>query len=147
MLLETERLLLRPLQKPDVLFSIQFWMNPEVTQYMDGPREKKFLINSFEEDLQKTCQPMYDLFPTAEKQCGQFVKHYGLLDKDVEGKAEVEVVHIIDKSYWGKGFATEICAALVQYAWNNLGLLRLIALIDPKNVASKRVAEKSGLFF
>jgi len=52
---------------------------------------------------------------------------------------------VIARSAWGKGFATEAAAALCQAAFGLLGLPRLIALIDPQNVASARVAEKIGL--
>ena len=44
-----------------------------------------------------------------------------------------------------QGFATEAAAAARDYSFGHLGLRRLMALIDPKNVRSIGVAEKIGL--
>jgi [ribosomal protein S5]-alanine N-acetyltransferase len=51
------------------------------------------------------------------------------------------------KEHWGHGFATEAAAALVAYARDVMGLERLVAVIDPPNIASIRVAEKLGMRF
>ncbi len=39
MRIETQRLLLRPLTLSDVDALVQIWTDPEVTQYMGGPRD------------------------------------------------------------------------------------------------------------
>ena len=46
---------------------------------------------------------------------------------------------------WGKGYATEIAFALIQYGFDEYKLKRLIALIDPANIASENVAIKIGM--
>ncbi|MDQ2691068.1 MAG: GNAT family N-acetyltransferase, partial [Chloroflexota bacterium] len=64
---------------------------------------------------------------------------------DVGGKPEVEIGYRLRRSAWGKGFATEAACAVRDFAFNSLGMQRLIALIDPDNIASIRVAEKLGM--
>lgn len=49
------------------------------------------------------------------------------------------------RDYWRRGFATEAAFAVREYAFDSLRLTRLIAIIDPKNVASIGVAENVGL--
>ena len=47
--------------------------------------------------------------------------------------------------FWGRGLATEAAAACVAFGWDAASLARIVALIDPRNDASKRVAAKIGL--
>lgn len=62
-----------------------------------------------------------------------------------EGSAPLEVGYLLDGSVWGKGIATEVLAALVQYAKEELDITELIARIHRGNAASRRVAEKCGV--
>jgi RimJ/RimL family protein N-acetyltransferase len=57
----------------------------------------------------------------------------------------VEVAYMIAREYWGLGLGTEAAAAILQYGFGQLGLSRLICMIDPANRASRRVAEKIGM--
>ncbi|GAA0182867.1 hypothetical protein SH2C18_51580 [Clostridium sediminicola] len=45
-----------------------------------------------------------------------------MLEKEVESKNEIEVIYVINEQHWGKGFATEIAEALIQYAFNQKDL-------------------------
>ncbi|WP_293765793.1 GNAT family N-acetyltransferase [uncultured Aquitalea sp.] len=47
----------------------------------------------------------------------------------------------------GQGFAREAAAACVQFGLSGLGLQRVVAFIDPGNIASARVLEAAGLRF
>jgi hypothetical protein len=51
----------------------------------------------------------------------------------------------LSREAWGRGYATEIGAALVRLALGDLRLARLVSLIDVGNVASKHVAGKLGM--
>jgi RimJ/RimL family protein N-acetyltransferase len=101
----------------------------------------------FEETAQDPYAEQYDLWPVLEKETGQVVGNCGLLEKEVEGRAEIELNYILALSAWGKGFATEIGQALKHYAFERMGIERLIALIEPENEASERVAMKIGMRF
>jgi ribosomal-protein-alanine N-acetyltransferase len=65
----------------------------------------------------------------------------------VEGRQEIELIYVLASSASGKGYATEIARSLVRYAFEELGIGRLIALIEPENAASERVAVKTGMRF
>jgi len=56
-------------------------------------------------------------------------------------------IYVFAKDKWGQGYATEAGRAICDYAFDRLRFKRLIALIDPDNVASARVAEKAGMTF
>ncbi|MDA0184286.1 GNAT family N-acetyltransferase [Solirubrobacter phytolaccae] len=58
---------------------------------------------------------------------------------------EVEVGWRLHPSAWGKGYATEAGRAAVDAALEHLAVRRVIAVIDPGNVASIAVAERLGM--
>jgi len=51
------------------------------------------------------------------------------------------------RDHWGRGYASEASRAVLHYARDVLRLDRLLAVIDPPNAASIRVAEKLGMRF
>jgi len=144
-ILETKRLILRYQQASDVAFLVDLWSHPEVTRHMGGPRDRDWLQSVFEETAQDPYAERYDLWPVIEKETGQVVGHCGLLDKEVEGRTEIELIYILASSTWGKGYATEMGQALKRYAFEEMGIGRLITLIEPENTASERVAVKMGM--
>jgi len=145
MRLETSRLLLRPLQSNDAPALATLWSDPEVTRFMGGPREYAKLIAIFEEDAQVDPPLRFDLFPVIEKASGALIGHCGLLDKEIAGATEIELVYVFAQSACSKGYATEIAIALREYAFEVIELDRIVALIEPENRASQRVAEKIGM--
>jgi RimJ/RimL family protein N-acetyltransferase len=78
---------------------------------------------------------------------GEFVGDCGLTPQEVEGTVDVEVGYHVRAALQGLGYATEAAAACRDHARQVLGLSRLIAIIDPDNKPSQRVAEKIGLRF
>ncbi len=55
-----------------------------------------------------------------------------------------EIGYFVDEKYWGKGMATQAVKLLEKFAFNKLGLKRLVILMALKNVGSKKVAIKNG---
>jgi RimJ/RimL family protein N-acetyltransferase len=64
---------------------------------------------------------------------------------DIAGRPEIELGYRLARLAWGRGYATEAAHAVRDLAFTTLGLKRLIAMIDPANGASIRVAEKIGM--
>ena len=145
MYLETERLLLKSVGADQIPALVQLWSNPAVTRFMGGPRNRTDLEKIFAEDLSADTVEVYDLWPVVEKASGQVIGHCGLLDKEIEGTLEIELTYVFAPLTWGQGYATEIAQALKEYAATVLKLSRLVALVDPENEASGRVAEKIGM--
>jgi ribosomal-protein-alanine N-acetyltransferase len=55
-----------------------------------------------------------------------------------------EIGYAVNKKYWGKGYATEACSALISYCFNKLKFVKVYADTDPDKKASQRVLEKLG---
>ena len=75
---------------------------------------------------------------------GRFVGDCGLTMQEVEGHQEVEVGYHVCVERQNQGFATEAATAVRTFAAEH-GVQRLVAIIHPENVPSRRVAEKIGL--
>ena len=146
-ILQTERLRLRRLQSTDISALTDLWCDPIVTKHLGGPRDQVKLKAIFEEDAKDPFAEPYDLWPVIEKKTNEVIGHCGLLDKEVNGKIEYEIIYILKTSEWGKGYATEIGKAMIEHAFGEMKLERLIALIEPENKASERVALKIGMKF
>jgi ribosomal-protein-alanine N-acetyltransferase len=148
MLIETDRLLFRPLRVADAEALASMWSDPEVTRFMGGPRDPAELSRSLEKRAREDgAAAEIDLWPVVERSSGRIVGHCGLLEKEVEGRGEIELIYVFARAAWGKGYATEAAEALKRYAFERLALPRIIALIDPDNAASERVAVKVEMRF
>lgn len=55
-----------------------------------------------------------------------------------------ELGFAVERSQWGKGYASEATHAVVSYAFEVMGLHRLEADVDPRNAASIRTLERLG---
>lgn len=60
---------------------------------------------------------------------------------------ETEVGYLLSHTTWGKGYATEAAKEAVAYGMKTVKLPGIVALTDPRNIASQRVLEKCGLKF
>ncbi|MBC5815615.1 MAG: GNAT family N-acetyltransferase, partial [Candidatus Eremiobacteraeota bacterium] len=76
---------------------------------------------------------------------GEAAGHAGLFPARTDN--EIETGYIVRPEYWGRGYASEMCAAVLQVGFENLNLDVIIANAEPSNIASRRVMEKSGMSF
>ena len=60
---------------------------------------------------------------------------------------ETEVGFLLDRPYWGRGYATEAAQASLDFGFEHMNLARIIALVHPGNLASQRVIEKCGMVY
>lgn len=146
-ILETERLLLRRLVMDDLAELFVLYSDPEIRQYFpegvlnykDTQEELEWFLNGHPR------HPELGLWATIHKETGKFIGRCGLLPWMIDDALEVEVAYLLDKAYWGQGLATEAAQGILQYGFEQLKLSRMICLIDPENIASQRVAEKTGM--
>lgn len=143
--IETDRLKLRNITKDDKDFVIQLWMNEDVTKYMGGPRSLEFMEENIKESIDDPYLYEFDLWIVEDLEHHLPIGHCGILDKEIDGVIEYEINYIFNKTAWGKGYGSEIAEALIRYAFNEKGFKRVVALIDPLNVASEKVAIKVGM--
>ncbi|HEX8599370.1 MAG TPA: GNAT family protein [Chloroflexia bacterium] len=56
-----------------------------------------------------------------------------------------EIGYAMNRSYWGRGLATEAVRGVLGFAFRNMGLNRVQAIVLPDNIGSMRVLEKAGM--
>ena len=80
-----------------------------------------------------------------ERESGRIVGRAVVRHLDVNGADELEIGYAFIEEFWGRGLATEIALACVDISRRALGRTSCVALIDPRNDASRHVLEKAGL--
>lgn len=145
----TNRLTLRHFHILDAEPMYQIFGNPDVMRFGDGIQTKEWVQGWLRTCLERYYQIWgFGPYAVVEKQNSNVIGYCGLfLFPDIHGKPEVEIGYRLARSTWGQGYATEAARAVREYAFHTLGLKRLIAIIDPANLASLRVAEKIGMHY
>jgi ribosomal-protein-alanine N-acetyltransferase len=145
--IETKRLILRPLAMDDLEDLFALYHSPDVRKYYsegipsyeETKKELEWMIN--------TCYAKYGfgMWATIHKETGKFIGRCGLTPMDIEGHEEIEVGYMLAREYWGQGLATEAAQAILQHGFEQAGLSRLISVINPGNESSSKVAMKIGM--
>lgn len=141
--ISTERLVLKPLGKNYLKSTVQYALDYENTKYMCHlPNEtveetEKFLADA--EDEWKKEQPEFLEFAIIYHDI-----HIGAVSVYFEHDTG-ELGWIINKNYWGNGFAYEAAKALIDYAKAEIKISHFLAHCDAKNIASYKVMEKLGM--
>ena len=143
--LETERLLLREITHDDFADLHAFWSDAEAMRYFPRTLDEEAMRAWIERNLKRYEQYGYGLWAVILKETHVFTGDCGLMWQDVDGVEELEVGYHFNKAFWGRGLATEAARGCMEYARTQLGRERIISLIRPENLPSRRVAERNGL--
>lgn len=148
LIIETERLIIRPFTMADVEATYAMNLDPEVSRYTgDGGVVSKAEIERriAENILGDYEKHGFGRWAVELKSEGEFIGFTGL--KYLEDLDEVDLGFRFMQAYWGKGFATESGRACVNFGFDSLGLERIIAMVLPANGGSIRVLEKLNFSF
>jgi ribosomal-protein-alanine N-acetyltransferase len=143
--LETARLRLRRFTWDDLDPLAAILGDPEVMKYYPKPFSREETREWIQWNLDLYRDHGFGLWAVILKESGVFLGDCGLTIQVVDGQEDVEVGYHLNKDYWGRGLATEGAGACRDYAFNVVGIKRLIAITDPHNINSHRVAEKIGM--
>ncbi|MCI0353911.1 MAG: GNAT family N-acetyltransferase [Acidobacteria bacterium] len=143
--LETERLRLRQLVAEDVDSLFTIWGDGETMRYYPRPYSRSEVEELIERQRRRYREDGYGLWAVVLKGSGEVLGDCGLVRQEVEGKSEIEVGYHFRRDSWGHGYATEAARAAVEYGFRTFGPARIIALVRPENVPSRRVAERLGM--
>src|SRR5215469_11619811 len=143
--LETERLVLRHMCVNDTEALLKIWGNREAMRFYERPWNLDEMRAAVERNIWRYEHDGHSLYAAILKDSGDLAGDCGLVKQDINGSMELEVAYHMRPDLWGKGLATEAARGCMNYAFETLRAKRLISMIRPENIASRRVAEKNGL--
>jgi RimJ/RimL family protein N-acetyltransferase len=156
--LRTDRLVLQPLNMSDHAALLAHWTAPQVREFLfDGYVLSAAEITETIMASQRTFAYVgYGIWAlrAAARHASVDSRLLGtpllgtaglrrLVEDDED--SEIEIVYSLDPSSWGHGYAAEAAEAVLRYAFDSVGLERVIAEIDEGNTASVALAEKLGM--
>ena len=94
---------------------------------------------------QRYAKDGHGLWAMVLKSSGEMIGDCGLTVQEVDGVDEVEIGYHVRRDLWGQGLATEAARACRDFGFSRLPVERVISLIRPENLPSRRVAEKNGM--
>ena len=145
-ILETERLVLREMTPADVDDLARTLCDRQNMRFYPYAFERSDVERWIARSIERYATEGTGLWAIVLKQTNQLIGDCGLICQQVDGIPELEIGYHLERPHQGRGFATEAARACRDYAFRQLGRNRLVSLIRPENVPSRRVAERNGLF-
>jgi len=139
--LQTERLILRLPRIEDFERYAEMFAH-EGTSHIGGPLARGDAWRRFLQMPGAWALQGFAMFSLVEKSSGMWIGQAGPWQPD--GWPGTEVGYALHPDAWGKGYATEACAASMDWAFDELGWTDVIHTISPANVASQAVAARLG---
>jgi RimJ/RimL family protein N-acetyltransferase len=150
--IETERLLIRPLELADAPGMFIMDSDPEVHKYVGGKPMQT--VEEIEAVIAYVRQQYLDngigRWAVIEKGSNEFVGWTGfkLMKETVKGYINYyDFGYRLARRFWGKGYATESGAAALRYGIDKLQYKDIYAMTDVDNNASRHVLEKLGFSY
>lgn len=120
---------------PEVMrFSIKgsAWTYEEAERYF-----KTLILDQYQNGL-----GLWALYYKEEK---KIIGMAGLITQEIDGEKKIELGYRLFPKYWHRGLALEAAREISAYAFSVLKLKELIAIIEPENTRSIRLAERMGM--
>ena len=143
----TERLIIRPWDDLDGDELFELAKDPEIGKRCGWEphkhmRDTMFVLHNFleKDGTYAICLQNNDVIGSVGL---NFKEDTELVNKDDECK----LGYWIGKPYWGRGYATEACCAIIAYAFDNLGVSTIWCSCFDDNKKSEKVIKKLGFEF
>jgi ribosomal-protein-alanine N-acetyltransferase len=143
--LQTSRLDLRPLAPADAQALLALKADPVVMRYGSSPpwSDLREAVDYIERDRHEMAAGKFVQFAIVRREDATFIGVCDLRDFDAQCR-RAEVGYSLVVSAWGRGYANESVAALLDWGFEHQDLNRVEADIDPRNASSARALERLG---
>ncbi|WEZ08102.1 GNAT family N-acetyltransferase [Priestia flexa] len=148
-LLETERLLLRKIKLDDLDDIFEFSSDPEVAHHMtwEANESKEETLNNFVNVVIEGYKKGQSAdWAIVHKESGKVIGTCAFVDWSNQ-HSKAEIGYVLNKKYWGNGFATEAPKELIKFGFESTSLNRIEGGCDTDNVGSENVMLKVGMKF
>ena len=143
----SDRLYYRPFRRSDAGAAFAFFSDPEVMKYSAFgvhptiERTTEMLAGFIEENRRYG----FSLWAVIERDTEELIGMAGLTEMD--GEDDLELAYRFRQDRWGRGYGSEAATAWVAAGFSGLRLPRIVAVVEPDHLASKRILEKVGMRF
>ena len=144
-ILETARLALREFVPEDVEALARVLSDPETMRHYPAAIDRTGVKDWIERNRRRYHEDGVGLWAMDLKSTGEMIGDCGIIRQQVDGESLYEIGYHLRRDLWGRGLATEAANACRKWGFANLPVNRLISLIRPKNLPSRRVAERNGM--
>ena len=146
MILKTSRLILRPFREEDVDAMEQLFANRHFMRFSLGIfTERKQTIAFIEKVRGWDRAGIPSQFAVLPHGKDTIIGYCGFFHHSEHGIEDVEIGYRLHPDYWNHGLITEAARAVRDHGFHDWELSRVISLVHPENVPSRRVAEKNGM--
>lgn len=145
--IDTKRLLLVPLGPQYLISTHEYASDLDNTKYMvhlpnTDISETKSFLEGVQAEWDKSTPLFYEFAILLQHEHIGAVCIY--LNEDY---TEGELGWIVNKKYWGNGYAIEAAKGIINFAKQELKICKFVAHCDSENINSYRVMEKLGMSF
>ena len=142
--LQTPRLILRPFREADIDRLAELMANPDFMRFSLGPYTREQTQGVLDKFLSWEKAGLPSPFAVVLRGNTEVLGYCGFLHHP-EVPEEVEIGYRLHPAYWNRGLITEAAQAVRDHGFRDRKLPRVISLIHPENIPSRRVAEKNGM--
>jgi ribosomal-protein-alanine N-acetyltransferase len=150
--LKTERLRIRPFEMHD-LFDLQAIVcDAKVMEFLPEA------VMSLEE-TRGVLKWVIDCY--SKNSCGKIIKFTAAVEHSDQNRLigwcglgplefnpnEIEIFCGFASEFWRQDYASEAVGAMLRYGFETIGLEKIVAVVDPGNIASKRLIEKAAFVY
>lgn len=143
--LHTSRLRLRPLRRTDAPALFGIFSDSRVTRYLSRPPWSTIeqALERVAEDEVALPAKRYIRLGIERADSEELIGECSLFNLAEESK-RAEIGYVLANHAWRRGYMGEALASLLELGFEELGLNRVEADIDPDNLASARTLERLG---
>lgn len=142
--LETERLLLRPMEERDIPHLFEVMADEETARHIGGVQSPPLVWRAVASIIGHWALRGYGFFSVEDKASGEWLGRIGPWYP--HGWPQPEVGWTVKRQAWGKGIAPEAAARCLDWVFDELGWESVIHLIHKDNTGSQAVARKLGSY-
>lgn len=141
--LETEHLILRPINKDDASDIFEYGSEPNVGPAAGWKPHKN--IDETRAIMKAVFVDKDNIFGMVLKSSGKMIGSIGLVPDPHRNNPEVLMLgYAMSEHYWGKGLMTEAAKAVIEYGFSELAISMISCTCYSMNPRSRRVIQKCG---
>jgi RimJ/RimL family protein N-acetyltransferase len=144
--LQTFRLTLRSFREADIDVMAQLFANPDFMRFSLGVfTEREQTIAFIKKVMGWDLAGIPSQFAVVLRDQDTVLGYCGFFHHSEHGIEDIEIGYRLHPDYWNRGLITEAARAVRDHGFRDWKLLRVVSLVHPENVPSRRVAEKNGM--